>query len=177
MPTCECRDTSCPYCHGQCQNKPEFTLFRVDMEDRTGTLMCDDCAKDAADTGLYRSEPIPQPEPVKEKSPYQERTITIIKAEGFDDYMAEHHGRTAFQNAIGYLAEWNMWANRFDSVRITCQLGRNGDQPEIGASYTRSDLKIIGNGIRTSMVVDAYFICAIFHPQTDTQLARFTFHS
>jgi hypothetical protein len=99
-------------------------------------------------------------------SAYQERTITVIKAEGFDDYMAEHHGHTAFQNAIGYLSEWNMWANRFGNVRITCQLGRNGDQPEIGASYTES-----GYG------PPAYFICAIFQPQTDRELSRFSFHS
>lgn len=106
---------------------------------------------------------------------YQERTVIIRKDSGFDEYMTEHHGHTALQNAIGYLAEWNMWQNRFDTVHITCGL-RNGGNAEIGASYRSPDGSL------------GYFICAIFHPQkgpTDDdldncrhgQLARFTFHS
>jgi hypothetical protein len=112
----------------------------------------------------------------------QERTVTIIKQDGWDEYMAEHHGHTAFTNAIGYLSEWNMWANRFDSVRITCSLGRNGDQPEIGASYTRTEYDC-GNGRKSATVTDGYFICAIFQPQQSAsedeqaRLARFSFHS
>jgi hypothetical protein len=152
-------------------------MYRCDMDDQTGTAMCDQCSCDAVVSGTFRAVPIPQPEPVKEKSPHQERTVTIIKAEGFDDYMAEHHGHTAFQNAIGYLSEWNMWANRFGNVRITCQLGRNGDQPEVGASYTKTEYRITDGGARTACVTENYYICAIFWPQTDSQLARFSFHS
>jgi hypothetical protein len=117
---------------------------------------------------------------------YQERTVIIRKDSGFDEYMTEHHGHTALQNAIGYLAEWNMWANRFDTVHITCGL-RNGGDAEIGASYKRTEYDF-SDGFKTAKVTLGYFICAIFHPQTGPtdedldncksgQLARFTFHS
>lgn len=177
MQMCECRDPGCTVCKGTCPQPAVWQMYRCDMDDQTGTAMCDQCAIDPVVSGLYASEPIPQPEPGKEKSPHQERTIMIIKAEGFDDVMAEHHGHTAFQNAIGYLAEWNMWANRFDHVGITCRLGRKGDQPEIGALYTKTEYRITDGGAKTAYVTDKYFICAIFQPQTDSHTARFSFHS
>ena len=102
----------------------------------------------------------------------QQRTVTIYKMDGWDESMAEHHAATAFQNALGYLVEWNMWQNRFDTVRITCSLGRNLENPEIGALYTA-----------TKDPEARYFICAILDPQQSTEgletgrLARFSFHS
>jgi hypothetical protein len=170
MQMCECRDPGCPSCKGTCPQPAVWIMYRLDMEDQTGTPMCAECAGDAVNSGLYGSKAIEQLEPVKAKSPRQERTITIIKDEGFDDTMAEYHGHTAFQNAIGYLAEWNMWANRFGNVTIHCQPGRNGSQPEIGASYTKTRPN-------TAVITDRYFICAIFWPQTEKELAKFTFHS
>lgn len=171
MQMCECRDPGCHSCKGTCPQPAVSIMYRFDMEDQTGTPMCEQCARDAVEWGLYREKIMPQPEPEKPKSRRQERTVTIIKAEGFDNYMAEHHGQTAFQNAIGYLAEWNMWANRFGKLTIICQLGRNGEQPEIGASYTNYGRP------NTAVITDRYFICAIFCPQTEKELAKFTFHS
>jgi hypothetical protein len=111
----------------------------------------------------------------------QQRTVTIHKADGWDDYMSEHHGDTAFQNAMGYLACY-MWSRWFDNVMITCTLGSSGQNPEIGASYTHTEYRT-ENGFRTAEVTDRYFICAIFDPQqspTDQhngRLASFSFHS
>lgn len=103
----------------------------------------------------------------------QNRTVTIRKQDGFDEYMLDHHGQTAFQNAIGYLSEWNMWANRFDTVKIGCWLNKPGEQPHVSAAYKSS-----------TNPDDGYFIMGIFQPQTSPtdenprgQLARFSFHS
>ena len=51
---CECSDPACPVCRGKCREKAETILFRIDMQDRTGTAMCEPCADDAMDSGLFR---------------------------------------------------------------------------------------------------------------------------
>ena len=53
--TCECADPQCPAHKGtsKCANKANTVLYRVDMEDASGTLMCDDCADDATQSGLF----------------------------------------------------------------------------------------------------------------------------
>lgn len=58
---CECADAMCPVHRGEsCQwsgGKPSTTiLYRVDMEDRTGTLFCEGCADDAMESGLFSTE-------------------------------------------------------------------------------------------------------------------------
>ena len=56
--SCECADSGCP-AHETvpaCGAFAETTLFRVDMEDRTGTRMCTSCAEDAMQSGLFREE-------------------------------------------------------------------------------------------------------------------------
>jgi len=55
-PKCECSNRGCPVHKGvsECSGVATATLYRIDMEDRTGTLMCDDCADDAYDSGLFR---------------------------------------------------------------------------------------------------------------------------
>lgn len=54
---CECSDNGCPVNHGSktqgCQNKATTILYRIDMEDVTGTAFCDDCAEDAFASGLF----------------------------------------------------------------------------------------------------------------------------
>jgi hypothetical protein len=50
---CECADPGCPCCKGSCQAAARSVLFRVDMEDATGTPMCDGCGGDALDSGLF----------------------------------------------------------------------------------------------------------------------------
>lgn len=52
---CECNDSKCPVHNGQaeCGNIGHVTLYRVDMEDLTGTLFCEPCASDALDCGLF----------------------------------------------------------------------------------------------------------------------------
>jgi hypothetical protein len=56
---CECADGGCPVGHrgrSTCaaSTRGGLTLFRVDMEDRTGTRMCAACADDAMSSGLFR---------------------------------------------------------------------------------------------------------------------------
>jgi hypothetical protein len=54
---CECADPGCTAgitdANGKCTNKATCVLFRVDVEDNTGTAMCDECAEDALDSGLF----------------------------------------------------------------------------------------------------------------------------
>lgn len=50
MKTCECTDPGCP-CSGRCKRKAIATVYRVDMEDVTGTDMCDRCM------GVFTTEP------------------------------------------------------------------------------------------------------------------------
>lgn len=52
---CECADPKCPVHYGQsqCVNRAAEILYRVDMEDRTGTAFCQECADDAFDSGMF----------------------------------------------------------------------------------------------------------------------------
>jgi hypothetical protein len=52
---CECADAGC-VCHGKCNAEGRVTLYRVDMEDATGTLFCEQCAADAMESGLFTDE-------------------------------------------------------------------------------------------------------------------------
>lgn len=55
---CECADPGCAHHKGASTCPKPHTgarlLFRVDMDDRTGTVFCDACADDALDSGLFR---------------------------------------------------------------------------------------------------------------------------
>lgn len=53
--TCECSDPGCP-CAVSGHSGDITTLYRVDMEDRTGTLMCETCGDDAFESGVFTSE-------------------------------------------------------------------------------------------------------------------------
>lgn len=56
--TCECADKECASHKGSdCNVKARsmLKLFRVDMEDRTGTRFCTTCADDAMESGLFTS--------------------------------------------------------------------------------------------------------------------------
>jgi hypothetical protein len=55
MTICFCADQQCP-CGGKCICEAEDVLYRIDMEDDIGTPMCDVCASDAMDSGLFLSE-------------------------------------------------------------------------------------------------------------------------
>jgi hypothetical protein len=56
---CECHESE--WCHEnigegtQCRLTATCVLFRIDMDDETGTAFCDDCAEDALDSGLFIS--------------------------------------------------------------------------------------------------------------------------
>ncbi len=52
---CECADPGCPVHNdtGDCQAMGHITLFRVDMEDITGTVFCEPCSDDAIESGLF----------------------------------------------------------------------------------------------------------------------------
>ncbi len=52
---CECHDSGCAghkLVHF-CTREQTVTLYRVDMDDETGTPMCEPCAADACDSGLF----------------------------------------------------------------------------------------------------------------------------
>lgn len=57
---CECADKECPKHrgYGRCDESVlgvrGVTLYRCDMDDRTGTRMCQWCADDAFGSGLFR---------------------------------------------------------------------------------------------------------------------------
>lgn len=53
--TCECSDPGC-VCGGRCAGRGTVILYRVDMQDETGTLFCENCASDALDSGLFTEE-------------------------------------------------------------------------------------------------------------------------
>lgn len=50
---CACSDPGCPVCHGHCHKPGKHLVYRSDMEDETGTLMCDGCMEDAMNSGLF----------------------------------------------------------------------------------------------------------------------------
>jgi len=57
---CKCDDPGCGQCCGG--RKPHSPgrvsrVYRVDMEDRTGSLFCSGCAQDALDSGMFSSRP------------------------------------------------------------------------------------------------------------------------
>lgn len=55
---CECAYPGCPVHKGtsDCREFANVILYRVYMEDNTGTAMCEDCAEDALLSGLFTSE-------------------------------------------------------------------------------------------------------------------------
>ena len=50
---CECGDPGCPVCQGRCRKPARTTVYRSDMEDETGTPMCEGCAADCMDSGVF----------------------------------------------------------------------------------------------------------------------------
>jgi hypothetical protein len=54
--SCECSDCQCGHCAGRCVEASDYTLYRVDMADYTGTAMCEGCAEDAIASGLFSEE-------------------------------------------------------------------------------------------------------------------------
>ncbi len=55
---CQCADPGCPVHKGvsHCTTAAAVTLIRVDMQDRTGTMMCRACADDALESGLFQED-------------------------------------------------------------------------------------------------------------------------
>lgn len=53
---CECHDPHCHDSQDQCTNVASMILYRVDMEDVTGTAFCDSCGEDAMESGLFTDE-------------------------------------------------------------------------------------------------------------------------
>lgn len=58
--TCECADPGCPACNGKCANQGDVILYRIDMEDDTGTFFCEECAADALECGLFTDKLAPE---------------------------------------------------------------------------------------------------------------------
>ena len=53
MSRCECSDPGCPCCGGSCRKAMVTTVYRVDMDDDTGTGMCERCCEDALESGVF----------------------------------------------------------------------------------------------------------------------------
>ena len=55
MSHCQCSDKYCHVHDGtpSCEQPATTTLYRVDMDDQTGTEFCEDCAADAMHSGLF----------------------------------------------------------------------------------------------------------------------------
>ena len=55
---CECGDRGCPMHlgHAICPADGTTLLYRIDMHDASGTLMCAACATDALDSGIFATD-------------------------------------------------------------------------------------------------------------------------
>jgi len=55
---CECSDPGCSEHQGRekCPGSAVVTVFRSDMVDELGTEMCEACAEDALDSGVFYVE-------------------------------------------------------------------------------------------------------------------------
>ena len=51
---CECADPGCPIHPGcPCDCGATTIVYRIDMDDTAGTAMCERCAEDALDSGVF----------------------------------------------------------------------------------------------------------------------------
>jgi hypothetical protein len=51
---CECADPGCPVHRGaDCTRKANALLRRIDMDDESGEYMCESCAEDALESGVF----------------------------------------------------------------------------------------------------------------------------
>jgi len=56
---CGCADRLCPAHRGaDCRLAATTTLYRIDMDDATGTSFCDGCAQDAIEAGVFQTETV-----------------------------------------------------------------------------------------------------------------------
>lgn len=55
---CQCADSGCPVHTGvpHCAHASLTTVYRVDMDDKTGTAMCEECANDAMASGVFDTD-------------------------------------------------------------------------------------------------------------------------
>ncbi len=56
---CECADPGCPADHNVCMDglvRESVVLYRIDMEDYTGTEFCNPCAGDAMESGVFSTD-------------------------------------------------------------------------------------------------------------------------
>lgn len=56
---CHCFDPGCAWHLGtdHCQSPAAVRLYRIDMDDFEGVPMCEDCAQDALESGLFTDDP------------------------------------------------------------------------------------------------------------------------
>jgi hypothetical protein len=66
---CRCADPGCPQHKGisRCAEEACVTLFRIDMDDETGTAFCGNCGADAIESGLFLPD-IPEDESEEQES-------------------------------------------------------------------------------------------------------------
>jgi len=71
---CDCSDPGCPVHKGKerCKHLARYIVYRSDMEDETGTPMCQRCMEDAMDSGVfYTKNPRSNPSTVIEGKDYR----------------------------------------------------------------------------------------------------------
>jgi hypothetical protein len=80
---CECADGGCPCCHGNCEREATVVLYRADMEDATGTPLCEGCADDAMDSGLFTAdaEPVDDGEDDTAAGQVARRAVALLGAD------------------------------------------------------------------------------------------------
>lgn len=94
--TCVCSDKGCSACEGLCEDRATFTLYRIDMDDRSGSRFCEGCASDAMDSGVFTDEPMSDDD-----------------EPGEEDYTLSDCGRLGANTAVGIVG------SRFHSVFAT----------------------------------------------------------
>lgn len=53
---CECADPGCPVCHGHCRHRGELVVRNIDDEVGSGFKMCQGCAEDALESGIFTTD-------------------------------------------------------------------------------------------------------------------------
>jgi hypothetical protein len=55
---CQCTDPGCPVHKSNpiCWETADARVYRIDTEDHSGTWMCEGCASDAMDSGVFTTE-------------------------------------------------------------------------------------------------------------------------
>lgn len=94
---CECGDPGCPVCHGHCRQRAVTTVYRSDMEDETGTDVCEGCAEDCLDSGVFYT-----------KESIVPAIVNLLLTEESDAYKAVEKAKAIVATREGLLPKANV---------------------------------------------------------------------